>query len=294
MNRIKNGLNNLGNTCFFNSTLQLLYQCTFLNKLLITNQFEGNIINTYKNFINEYSSIDNSTITPLDIIRTVSINLSRNGSSQEDAEQYLNYIIDTLITELHTYADLHNLKIANRNLTLKFLIDNILTIKIRKTITCINCNNKSISIDNENKFYLPIIPDRPIIDLIINYMNEQLDSDNQYKCEKCLKYTNAQIDREIIQCPKYLIITLKRYTNLNTKIDISVDINNNINILNDIYELRGFIYHSGITNGGHYVYFGKRGETWFLFNDSQISQVPIDQINNISKLAYVFLYSKLN
>jgi ubiquitin C-terminal hydrolase len=294
MNKIKNGLNNLGNTCFFNSTLQLLYQCTFLNKLLITNHFEGNLINRYKIFINEYSSIDNSTITPLNIIRLVSTSLDRNGSSQEDAEQYLNYIIDTIITELHTYADIHNLKIANKNLTLKFLIDNILTIRIRKTISCTNCNYKSISIENENKLYLSINNDQTLVDLIINYMNEQLDSDNKYKCDKCNQSTNAQIDREIIQCPKYLIITLKRYTNLDTKIDTQVDINDTITISTNKYELRGFIYHSGITNGGHYVYFGKREDKWFLFNDSQVSQVSMHDINNVSKLAYVYLYSKVN
>lgn len=294
MNKIKNGLNNLGNTCFFNSTLQLLYQCTFLNKLLLTNNFEGNLINKYKNFLNEYSTIDNSIITPSNIIYTVSNSLGRNGSAQEDAEQYLNYIIDTIITELHLFADMHNLKIANKNLTLKNLINNIITIQIRKSIICLNCNCKSTTTDNENKLYLSIVPDRSLVDLIINYMNEQLDSDNQYRCDKCYQYSNARIEREIIQCPKYLIITLKRYTNSNTKIDTPININPTITISTNRYELRGFIYHSGITNGGHYVYFGKRADTWYLFNDSQISEVSIDDINNISRLSYVFLYSKIN
>jgi len=298
MNNIKNGLNNLGNTCFFNSTLQLLYQCTILNKLLLTNNFEGQLINKYKNFITEYSSTDNSIITPIDIIRTVSNSLGRYGSSQEDAEQYLNYILDSLITELHMYIDknnISNLKILNKNLTVKVLIDNILTIQMRKTIICPYCNYKSLSLDNENKLYLALISNTPLSELIRNYMNEELDNDNQYKCEKCNQFSNAIINREIIQYPKYLIITLKRYTNSNIKIDLPVNINNNIKLSIDTnYELRGFIYHSGITNGGHYVYYGKRADNWYLFNDSNISIVSIEEINNIIRFAYVYLYSKTN
>ena len=298
MNNIKNGLNNLGNTCFFNSTLQLLYQCTILNKLLLTNNFDGQLINKYRNFITEYSSIDNSIITPIDIIRSVSISLGRNGSSQEDAEQYLNYIIDTLINELHTYANennISNLKILNRNLTVRVLIDNILTIQIKKTIICPYCNHKSLSIDNENKLYLALISNATLYELIKYYMNEQLDDENKYKCEKCNQFSNAIINREIIQYPKYLIITLKRYTNSNTKIDLPVYINNNIKLsIDSNYELRGFIYHSGITNGGHYVYYGKRADNWYLFNDSNISIVSIEEINNMIRFAYVYLYSKIN
>ncbi len=126
--------------------------------------------------------------------------------------------------------------------------------------------------------------------MITNYMNEQLDNDNKYKCENCNQYGCAIINKKIINYPKYLIITLKRYTNNNNKIDTPIDMDHNLNMNNINYELRGFIYHSGITNGGHYVYYGKRDNEWYLFNDSQVSKV---ELNNVIKYGYIYLYTKI-
>ena len=92
--------------------------------------------------------------------------------------------------------------------------------------------------------------------------------------------------------PKYLIITLKRYTNSNNKINNPVIMNKNLSINNNNYEMRGFIYHSGITNGGHYVYYGKRNNDWYLFNDNSVSKINIDNLDIIN-YSYIYLYNKI-
>ena len=291
-----NGLNNLGNTCFFNSALQLLCQCTILNKLLINNLFNGRIIDQYKNFINQYTSTHNSIITPAPIISFISNDLMRNGASQEDAEQYLNYIINNLIEELNIFIKDNNMndnKISNKNITLESLINNIFTINFKKTIICSLCSFQSISSEIDNKLYLSTNDNMSLNDLILHNMNEKLDDENKYKCDKCNQYGCATINKEIIGYPKYLIITLKRYTNTNDKINTPINMEHKLDFNKCKYELRGFIYHSGITNGGHYVYFGKRDNIWYLFNDSQLNIINNSELNNIINYGYVYLYSKV-
>lgn len=65
----------------------------------------------------------------------------------------------------------------------------------------------------------------------------------------------------------------------------------NININNKSYFLRGIIYHSGSTNGGHYVYYGnKNNDNWFLYNDISVNKILNNTLSDIKKYGYIYLY----
>lgn len=290
-NTLSSGLNNLGNTCFFNAVLQMLYQCTVLNNLILTNNFEGKLINLYQDFLKTYINSKNS-FSPTSIIQYTTSTLGRNGLQCEDAEQYLNYIIDTLIDELLICVKKYTYTLINKQLTVESLIKNLFTIKIKKTITCPLCNYVTESNDDINKFYLSFTSrTRTMNDMINDYLNETLDNDNKWKCDNCNKYVNAHIIRDIVKMPKYLIIVVKRYDNNNNKINTSINMSNKIILNSEIFYTRGIIYHEGSTNGGHYTYFGNKGSMyeplWYHYNDASVTQVI-----NIVTTGYVYLYVK--
>jgi ubiquitin carboxyl-terminal hydrolase 36/42 len=299
-NAIK-GNPNLGNTCFFNSVLQLLAQCTVLNKLLIDNNIEGTLIDIYKRYINSYidfntnsSSESNKQAKPQEIVIYVSRLLGRRSWSQEDSDQYVGFIIDCIIDEFKEWAKKNpDLIVANKSMTLDDLIMNLFTIKCNKQIFCSECAYISKTNDDIHKLYLSINDvqsNTNLNELLSIYVDETLDSNNKWKCEKCSNLICANIKRNIYKWPKYFIITLKRYANNNHKINTEIDMPLSFSFDNKNFVLRGFIYHMGSTSGGHYVYYGCKNGKWFLFNDSSVSEIDQNTLNNVVKIGYVYLY----
>jgi hypothetical protein len=58
------------------------------------------------------------------------------------------------------------------------------------------------------------------------------------------------------------------------------------------YKLRGFIFHSGGTGGGHYVYYWYNNGNWFLFDDSKATELK-EQPNEAMNLGYIYLYERV-
>ena len=110
------------------------------------------------------------------------------------------------------------------------------------------------------------------------FENYQKINDKQgnkdFKCSKC---NNSSITMKFIllDLPPVLIINLKRVgekTSYLNDIDIPLNLNmseliKNVNN-NSIYELRGFIKHSGNANGGHNYAFCKN-----MFDDKNLDKI---------------------
>jgi ubiquitin C-terminal hydrolase len=303
-NTINKGNPNLGNTCFFNSVLQLLIQCTVLNKLLIENNINGTLIDIYKRYLESYIDSNNSKKTsqaePGEIVKYVSKLLGRNMWSQEDADQYVTFIIDAIVDEFKEWAKKNpNLIVSNKTMSLDQLIMGLFTIKCSKKIYCSECGYVSETNDDINKLYLPLASletnkkvksDTNLSSLFNAYLTDKLDNENRWKCEKCNCMIMANIERTIYKWPKYLLITLKRYANNNHKINTEIEMPPVFSLEEKTFYLRGFIYHMGSTHGGHYVYYGKKNDKWYLYNDSSVTETSNDQIEQLTKTGYVYLY----
>ena len=98
-----------------------------------------------------------------------------------------------------------------------------------------------------------------------------------------------------------LVINLKRFSNNMRKNNVYVDfpledfnVSSFIQGYNKnsyVYDLYAICQHSGSVLGGHYTACVKNyDDKWYLFNDTAVSEIPIDKLKN--NKAYCFFYRK--
>ena len=155
-----------------------------------------------------------------------------------------------------------------------------------------------------------------------------LEGENSYRCDHCETLVEAVLTRSVTEAPENLLLTLLRFQydrtkKRRTKIMDPVCYPLNLRLpLVDVtvgYFLYAVIVHSGLTlDGGHYYTVAttpttprssdvdkskitdkdiNQAKSWFVFNDSQVSRINVDSLNELSKkksydTPYVLLYRK--
>ena len=277
LNTYYKGLNNIGNTCYFNSGLQLIIQNKELCNLILNISEKNDFIKELSSFILEYYNSSNETLTP-DKIKRFTKFLDFN---QHDSSELIMNILD-LVNE------------SSKDKIVSKLYDTTQNIKIKcKLRACLN-----VSEHDEKIGYL-------MLDL--NKNNNNLDEcykeykariklvdDNLYWCEKCKDKRIASKRLEITNWSKHLIIILKRfeesygrYSKNNRSLSIPLEWRHG-------YKLKGYVIHSGSLFGGHYVYVGNHNNKWILFNDSQTKELSENEMEIYLLSSYVLYYEKIN
>ena len=257
------GIYNIGNSCYLNSALQLLFNSHDLCKLLYKSTDLYKEVKEYR----EGSPIFNprnikTLIDRFDIFK---------GSSQQDAFEFIIFFFDIISG-------------FNNNIYDKFGIKTNINIKCK----LIECCRESEHIENDLMLILPMT-DNLTESYKIYKMKERLDNENSYDCTNCKIKTIARKKITIVKWPSNLIIVLKRFDNTmrknNNKIHIPIEWRHG-------YVLQGGIIHIGNFNGGHYIYYGynKSNDEWFIADDSNINIINKDKLNEIIPTSYILYY----
>ena len=286
------GITNNGNECFFNSVLQLMYQLKDFNNEL-RNFGNFNIASTYVSFLDEYNrAISNNTksIEAKDIkYQVFNKDKRRNHKTQEDAYEYLGYLLNDILKSIYSIEGIHPPK---DNIT------NLINIEYNYIDQSLICDTKKNN--STDTFQMLILPINDFIyenGITFNSYLELLSSEEINKlCETC--NSNHDFLRQIKYVfNKYVLIIMKIYDHSNNKIIVNLDklMTEQITLNDKQYNLIGFIVHIGNNpRSGHYMSYTKKHDKWIKYDDN-ITTV-INDINDIKsdESKYIYLYERID
>jgi len=288
------GLPNFGNSCYFNSIMQLLKPI---------HDYISNKTNNIEDLLPYYESYYNQDKL-LEMYVKIMKKLNSNGEQQDAGEALLD-IIDKLNDKYKFFNTIYNNVIRCNNCKVFRLSER-------------NDNNTILSTTELNFLKEDITFKRLLSCLLKSEINNEQSLINLFrednKC-KCLT-NNLTIQMVLVDLPEILLINIGRYNNLtnikNTSnltisryLQITTPKNLNDKLLNldntDInneYELYGIILHLGNSmNSGHYIAYTKNYYTnkWYSCNDYSINELEELDINSdiLKKNSYILLYMKV-
>jgi ubiquitin C-terminal hydrolase len=276
------GLQNFGNTCFLNASIQLLMNTSVLAHYMVNNE-DLNVCENkkYVQTFKDYMSPMTKTLGPkIMYIKYMRLNTRYLGHTQEDSHEFLTYTLDDILENVTL------LKNDDHTKSLEALI----TINMSQHAHYkLGQDKDSVKNIKENMLSFPIDTNcKTLDDCYKLFMTENND--------------DFSLSFKLTSFPKYMFISLKRFQVHNMrlqKINTAIDTPLLTNMFHEdhTYKLKGFIMHIGGYTGGHYyAYCTKKvngEEKWFCFNDSNVTEVNMIRVNKELSQAYIFLYSHM-
>ena len=327
-NKGVSGLTNLGNTCFVNSCIQILYHTYELTEFC--EETEENTSDDYL-LLKEWLGLKEvlwskkCVVSPNRFIHVLhNVSQKKNISifsdfSQNDSSEFLLFLLNTFHEGLPKIKAHKKIKCKGIDEICQNYLESIIKNGEYSKIVELFYGIKVSSLINERGvisvkpelffvFHLPIPEsNEPTIEECFDlYMrDETLEGENGIINEKTKEKENVVKKTGIWDFPKILIVDFQRFKLYNfiaRKKQNFVSYTESLNLTkyligknkgeNYNYELYGISNHSGNVNGGHYTSYIKNvNNKWYSYNDTTVKEIPVNEI--FSPKAYCLFYRKI-
>ncbi|KAG8832905.1 hypothetical protein FRC17_000347, partial [Serendipita sp. 399] len=232
------GLDNLGNSCFMNSTLQILLHTPPLVNIIIRHHkrqtckisqsdrfcFTCNLRELAITMMSEKISKPKAPNKIFANLRKIAPSFRQYR--QEDAHEFLRFSIDAL-----QLAAQDGVKEVPDKVAATSWVHRLFGGQFRSRVTCGECGYNSDTFEA----FLDLSVDVGKCDTLIEMLQkfsvvERLEGKNKYKCEKCNKPVNALKQITVHKAPPTLSIQLKRFTPWGRKLTHPIEYDERLSI----------------------------------------------------------------
>ena len=264
------GLQNLGNTCYMDATLQCLTRTSAFRRVVETNQLlsaalksssQGLVTSELVRLSNVLYASWGGVFCPREFWMQVGRKAPAFANMrQHDAQEFLRYLLDTVHQETNRVAKVPPTKVleTRKEETLQAQADRFREFYLghndsviydlfggllQQTRICSICANMSRTFAPYLDISLPLPVSTPystctLVDCLQEFTkSERLGGKEQAYCERCNTYTDSTLDFKLFNAPPILVFHLKRFATdaFQTKIDNKIQI-----VINDL-DLSSFL-----------------------------------------------------
>lgn len=242
------GLQNVGNSCYFNSLIQSLLSCPILQQVL-SNRSSKKIVHAYNNIADQKINHAGELLNIL-IEETKNSGNTLHYGWQEDAHEGLMLLLDKIGSDIEIFFN----------------------VRYDTNLICDSCKHQT-KIEEDKGAKCEIFVDyyddsKPLA----QYLRCNFSMPEDYKCDKC-HTTNTTLRRNTLRrISTIVVLTLKKYHRKKIiDFPMSFTINGGRTILK--YKIVAQIEHSGGMGGGHYYARCLREDGIYVCNDSSVMKI---------------------
>ena len=269
------GIDNVGNTCYLNSALQVLFFSPQLTNIIMffKDRFDNGkdcVTKSYISIVEQLYSGKKPQVADLMHNFLKEYKYFENMRMQHDSHETTMCILDSLYESLKGSKD--------------NFISTIFDSVFENVVRCKDCGHKVVNKETARNICINSNAETVQEGIDATFAEEKMDD---YKCDMCSE-KDCYRKKTHTKHSYIVIITINMYDNYGRKAKTTMNIDNSIEINDKKYTLYASVCHHGSADNGHYTASVKSDNNWYIIDDETVYEVKDQNLH--LRNAYTLFY----